>query len=260
MSALVLKLIALVCMTLDHIGYFVTKLSFLRIIGRLAFPIYVFLLTEGFRHTSNRGRYALRLAIFALISQLPFSLLFQKGFLQADNLLLTFLQEFYLHGNMMLSLLVSLLCLWLLEACKDKLWTRILSWLAVFGVFLVYSFQWIHTDYDARCLLLTLVFYYWKDHPILMGVGSLLAIYNKTLLDYGRQLLQQAAGVPQTYELPNTWTMKQFFGLFALPLIFLYNGERGWSPESRAGRKVMQLAFYAYYPLHMLILFFIFRL
>ena len=175
-------------------------------------------------------------------------------------MLTAFLQEFYLHGNMLLSLLISLLCLWLFDACKCKPWPRILSWLAVLGVIVVYRLQWLHTDYDARCLLLTLVFYYWRDHPILLSVGAFLAIYHATLLGYGKQLLQQLSGTPQVYELPSDWTLTQFFGLLALPLTLLYNGKRGWSPDSRAERKIMQLGFYAYYPLHMLVLFFIFRL
>ena len=86
----VLKLIACVTMLIDHFGhaivpelpvpYMVELYYTCRIIGRIAFPIYCFLLAEGMRHTRNPYRYVLRLAIGILLAELPFDILFEGGF------------------------------------------------------------------------------------------------------------------------------------------------------------------------------------
>ena len=72
-----LRIIACVSMLLDHIG-FAFNINILRIIGRLAFPLYVYLLYNGYKHTSNRFLYAVRLGVFAAVSQIPFSLFTTK--------------------------------------------------------------------------------------------------------------------------------------------------------------------------------------
>ena len=76
MSAFVLKIIAIITMFIDHIGYIFSngKISYFNYIGRLAFPIFAFQISEGYLHTKNLKKYFLRLFLFALISQIPFML------------------------------------------------------------------------------------------------------------------------------------------------------------------------------------------
>lgn len=75
LSSFSLKIIAVICMLCDHFGDAIIKhFSFFNIIGRIAFPIFAFQITEGYIHTKNLKRYFKRLIIFAIISQIPFML------------------------------------------------------------------------------------------------------------------------------------------------------------------------------------------
>lgn len=75
MNAFVLKIIAIVTMTFDHTGYLIFgDFSYFNYIGRLAFPIFAFQISQGYIHTKNLKKYLSRLLIFAVISQIPFTL------------------------------------------------------------------------------------------------------------------------------------------------------------------------------------------
>ncbi len=80
MSNFKLKIFALLFMTIDHIGFFLpasTPLQLvMRTIGRLSFPIYLFLILEGYKHTSDRKNYIKSLYVFAIISTIPFYICF----------------------------------------------------------------------------------------------------------------------------------------------------------------------------------------
>ena len=78
MTVFHLKIIAILTMTIDHVGFFFfPDIEVLRIIGRLSFPLFAWLIANGAYHTKNMHAYLVRLFIFALISQVPFSLAFR---------------------------------------------------------------------------------------------------------------------------------------------------------------------------------------
>ncbi|MCL1877841.1 MAG: conjugal transfer protein TraX [Defluviitaleaceae bacterium] len=98
MNAFTLKIIALVAMFIDHIGIVMPEffglspgINIFRVIGRVAFPIFVYLIAEGFRHTKSPEKFLLRLGIFALISEVPFDLALnaQVNFLADTNIFYT---------------------------------------------------------------------------------------------------------------------------------------------------------------------------
>ena len=75
LSSNALKLTACVCMAVDHIGIvFMDNNYIMRAVGRLAFPVFAFLLVQGLLRTSDVRRYLLRLGIFAVVSEIPFDL------------------------------------------------------------------------------------------------------------------------------------------------------------------------------------------
>lgn len=99
-----LKIIAMVTMTIDHAAYCLVGGGWLymslRLIGRLSFPIYCFLLTEGFLHTRDKRKYALRLGTLAVVSQIPYSMAFFGSFYELSNL------------NILFTLFLALIAMW----------------------------------------------------------------------------------------------------------------------------------------------------
>lgn len=134
-----LKTIACVTMLLDHVGaVFFPHDLWLRIIGRLAFPIYCFLLAEGAHYTKNPVKYALRLLIGLVLAEIPFDLAL-------------FGQLSFAHQSVMFTLLLSYLML----LCMKKLppWGKVLA-VIPFAL----AAEWLHTDYGAMGVMMAAVF------------------------------------------------------------------------------------------------------
>lgn len=165
-----MQIIAMITMLIDHIGllFFPGDLMW-RIVGRIAFPIYAYALVQGYAHTSDFRKYALRLLLIAVISQIPYQLVLNR-----DGL------------NVVATLLAALLVLRVLDHIKPGP----LSVLVIAGVAVV--MEVLPFDYGAYGLLLVLIFNYARSTSLLMMHLLLNLIY---MFSYG-WIVQMVSLVP----------------------------------------------------------------
>ncbi|MBP3704861.1 MAG: hypothetical protein J6I98_04920 [Clostridia bacterium] len=191
MSAFTLKLIALLTMIIDHVGaVFFPQYIWLRYIGRIAMPIYAFLLVQGYRHTRNFTRYALRMALFAVLSEVPYDLLFQGTWLEFGN------------QNVMFTLLCSLLVMKLLDASAKS--RNIFMFLGALCLTAVPHF--LNFDYGIYGVLMVLCFFLFQKYR---GIDAIAF----SALTYG-YCTQHGNNV-------------QLYAIAASIPVLLYNGKKG---------------------------------
>lgn len=189
-----LKIIALVTMIIDHataifVSFADNRYLYLlgRGIGRLAFPIYCFLLVEGFIHTRNRGKYCFRLFLFALISEVPFDLAFYGGLFYAG------------HQNVFFTLLFGLLLLWFIEWKAVHLTGTKGYVLSVLGYLAFYvGAELIRSDYGAYGVLMILCFYLFHGNRIRVTIADI-AVNGFMALGGNIQLLGALSAIPMAF-------------------------------------------------------------
>ena len=212
-----LKIIACVSMLIDHGAYVFGWALQWRAVGRLAFPIYCFLLAEGSFYTRNPHKYMLRLAIGAVISEFAFDF----GFYGRCQ---------WLHQNVMLTLLLGVMALEVIKGCRNvpaKIFAALLFALIA---------ELLNTDYGLYGVLLIVLFGITREMPRKWPV---LAAGMTVLFLWMPSAVRMIFGIPVPV---------QIFGLFALIPIALYSGEK--LTKSKAAKWV----FYLFYPVHMVLL------
>lgn len=223
-----LHLLAMGLMLCDHICLaLMPDRLWMTCVGRLAFPIFAFLVAEGFIRTRSRARYARRLLVVALVSEVPFDLLAAGR------------PVYPLRQNVLWTFLIALGCMQLLEWAKadPRPAARfVLSAGAVLGGFLVGTAFMV--DYFGPGVWTVLVFYFFRGDGWRQRLGQLLC-----LLFLNGWLLAGQTVLPGGLALPI-----QAFAVLALPFIWLYRGRQG--PHGRAVRWL----FYGFYPAHLLVL------
>jgi len=203
LSGSCLKVIAMVTMVIDHTAcYFVSdgwQYECMRGIGRIAFPIFAFLIAEGYQHTRRKWDYGRNLLIFASISEIPWMLLHTDG-----------------SHNVLFTLLAGFCCIAILDKLKSH---KILPLLFVLVIALATSA--LNKDYGIQGVALVMMFYLFKDKPLL-------------------QLL---------FALPLFYDFHPLGILASLGIINLYNGERGFIKGAYS-----KFLFYAFYPCHLMVI------
>lgn len=218
-----LKGIAAALMLTDHVGaILLPEVPVLRCVGRLAFPIFAFFIAEGYAHTRDFGRYFRRLAILAVVSEIPFNLENGAVFdLTRQNVLFTFC--------------LALLTLRGLEALgRERGFGR---W-AGCGLVLAAGFaagELLRTDYGGWGVVTVALLQLCRDGKY-AKLWLLLAMAAVNGLGMGSLTMPVFGG-----EMPI-----QIFAVAALPVIWLYNGQ--------AGPRGLRRAFYVFYPAHLLVL------
>ena len=218
-----LKLIAIITMTIDHIGVvFGTPFyNLLRAVGRLSFPIFAFLLTEGYVHTKSFSKYFLRLLVLAVISEVIYDYVFFDSFIYIDA------------NNIFFTLALGLLTLFLLDKSKglikryfkDRVDLFIILPITYLLIIVIMGLmgEFLNFSYGMLGILVISFFYLFKTNFPLVVISVSLSTL---ILGEGMQ----------------------YFSLFSLILIYFYNQKLGMK---------CKLFFYLYYPLHILVLGFI---
>lgn len=216
-----LKLIAICTMLIDHMGYTLFPgVMWLRCIGRIAFPIFCFLVAEGCVYTRDRKKYALRLLAFALLSEIPFNLMTSGRVWNPYD------------QNVLWTLLAGALVCWLMGwALKKRTAAAFLVTGAVMAA-AFYLLELVNTDYGGWGMLLAAMFYGIRRAPY--GLAVKMPAQTVGLVFFSVALM---GGVSI-----------ELWSLLSLVPIWLYNGQRGFS------NKAVQYGFYAFYPVHIFIL------
>jgi len=159
-DAFTLKMIAAVTMLIDHVGYiFFPQYVLLRIIGRISFPIFAFLIVEGFMHTRDVKKYIFRMIIFALITEIPFDFAFYGTFNWG-------------HQNVLVTFLLALVAMYI-----DRQYKRKIGVVAAFV--LAFAAEFIGSDYGMFGVIIVMMFYWNYErfyNKLIFGTASLVLL------------------------------------------------------------------------------------
>ena len=221
-----LKYIAFISMLMDHVnksliypyldnGWLMQISNLFDVLGRIAFPLFAFMLIEGYFRTRSRWKYLGNLLLFGVISEVPFDMFTTKEFVNGR------------WNNVMFTLALMLVTIWIIDFLKAKLQGAEelsfhggkLAWWYILSIIIVALMCFVSmaasVDYDYHGILIAYFFYLFRERPILRILFGYLSI------------------------------VKEIWAILGFGLTLTYNGERG---------KQYKILNYLFYPVHLLIL------
>jgi len=224
-----LHILAMALMLLDHAWHTVVPGNdWMTCLGRIAFPIFAFMIVQGYFHTHSLKRYALRMLLYAVVSEIPFNLMAGGYYL------------YPFHQNVLWTFLMGLGAIHLNELARrsGRMWLRVIT--AMGTVFIGYVLGYLTmVDYYGAGVVMVLGFYFFRGRSWMSFIGQLAVMYYLNCVElrgfsYEIEVLGSAVLFP-----------RQGFALLALIPIWLYRGRQGYS--SRWFRRIC----YWFYPAHM---------
>ena len=220
MSSFVIKIIAAVSMLIDHTGLLLfPQYGIMRILGRLAFPLYAFCIAEGFYYTRDKKRYFLQIFILGIVCQAAY-----------------FIADGSMYLGVLIAFSMSILLMWALDGVKKALAAKdgTMKAAAIFVLSLAAVAALCHfmtVDYGFVGILLPVLAFASSKKWVRLGLFSL-----------GLAALCAVIQVSGGLDV-------QWWAMAALPLLALYNG--------KPGKYRMKYFFYIFYPAHLAILYLI---
>lgn len=217
-----LKIIAMVSMLLDHVGLlFFPNVAIFRILGRIAFPIFAYMIAEGCHYTKNRAKYLGMIAGMGVVFQIVY-----------------FVAMGSLYQGILVTFSLAIITIYSIDGIvkSQKLWGRLAAILAlafVVAFVVVLPRVLVGTDFDldygAWGILLPVLVYLMPSRPWKVGCATLI-------------LLARALYYTFVVPIPLQW-----WSILTVPLLALYSGKRG--------KAKMKYVFYIFYPAHLVILY-----
>ena len=282
LSSFIIKIVALVTMTFDHVGLFLMVIrpyshdileiaNIFRIIGRLSLPLFIFMIVEGVIHTKNFNKYILRLGIMASLISTVLLIVAYGNFGEGTSSIAG-------AGNIFLDLTLSALAIYLLKHRDNLIKSLTLLPLGVSiisfvvkcyefssGASVIWYPSWLYLQYDWFSVLLAIMFYMaykFADYYISLAKEENNIDESIWMVNGNYQILVKVLQVFSLviisllfyafiYIWPKGvfWDEKtQLYAMISGAFILLYNGKRGYNA------KWFQYGSYLYYPLHLLLL------
>ncbi|MCL1830277.1 MAG: conjugal transfer protein TraX [Oscillospiraceae bacterium] len=247
LSSHALKVIATIAMTIDHIADLLPSMPFfLRMIGRISAPLFIFTLAYSFQNTTSRKQFLLRIYLASVVMELTKILVFSfdtksKGIVQNN-----------IFGTLFLAVLIAY-CLELLSIYyQSENYLMMFSYLAVLIIIIVWSFVSLNLPetvlWFIKAVAPSITTTEGGVSWVILGAGlCLFAVKRRSvIIFYSCYCLLELIGTILFAGIHTLFYNIQWMMIFALPLMLMYNGNKG---------KSRKWFFYIYYPVHIWVIY-----